>query len=160
MSKSRNRRCFAKLQQVFLLAASDARLHQARGRPGGDEFLMIRDMVAMRVRDKRKRLLLPRIEPQPVIRKFNAALVVDSDHGGVRYAVPSDRQPHALGSSFLFVVFVLLSFLSFLSLARDGCLVDGRDWMDLMDRMDLRRPRFFFRIRFSSFGFPATLRGT
>src|SRR5437764_10276800 len=55
-------------------------LHQTRGAFGKNDFLVRGNVIAMRVRDKSKRLRVPRIEPQIAGRQINAAVVAHFDH--------------------------------------------------------------------------------
>jgi hypothetical protein len=70
----------AEWQQMFDPGARHPRLHQSRGTLGQNYFFVRRDMIAMRVRNKREMLWLPRIEPQILRGKINSAVVAHLDH--------------------------------------------------------------------------------
>ena len=74
---------FAERQDVLVAFARQARLHQARGALGDDDFLVRRDVIAVRVRNEGEALRVPRIEPQILRGQINAALVTNIDHARI-----------------------------------------------------------------------------
>ena len=67
---------------MFVAFAGQARLHQASGPFRDDDFVVRRDMVAVRMGDKGERLRVPRIEPDIFVRQINSALVLHRNHSG------------------------------------------------------------------------------
>jgi hypothetical protein len=62
---------------MFDPATGQACGHEQRGGFGKDHFLMIPNVVAMGMRNKSRRLLVPRIEPKIQVRKENTSPEVD-----------------------------------------------------------------------------------
>lgn len=71
---------FVKRENMLDAATGQARLHEASGPLGHDNFIVGRDVVAVSVRNEGKTLWFRRIEPQILGRKINAALVANFDH--------------------------------------------------------------------------------
>jgi hypothetical protein len=65
---------------MLMPLARQTRLHEARGSFGHDDLVMRGDVIAVRVRDEGKAFRFPRIEPQVVLGKVNAARILDLDH--------------------------------------------------------------------------------
>ena len=57
-------------------------LHQPRATLGNNNLVMERDVIAVGVRNEGKRLRIPRIKPDVLVRQINPALVLDPDHRG------------------------------------------------------------------------------
>ena len=82
MSSPRTVVRLAESENVFVALARHSRLHQTRRSFRDDDLVVRRDVIAVRVRNKRKRLCVPRIEPQILLRQKNAALISNFDHAG------------------------------------------------------------------------------
>ena len=65
---------------MLISFARQTSLHQARSAFGNYDLVVCGDVIAMRVRDKRERLCIPRIEPEILFRQEKAALVTHIDH--------------------------------------------------------------------------------
>ena len=81
----------AECRDVLGAIAAEPLAHEARGRRSHQHFVMPRDVIAVRVRDECERLPAMRIEPQPVIRKVQSALVEDRDQAAHSRRFPRSR---------------------------------------------------------------------
>src|SRR5215469_4970286 len=75
-----NRSPFPKWQSMLDARARQANLHQARRAFGNDHLLVWRDVVAVRVGNKRQTFWVPWIQPEVLLRQINTALVANFNH--------------------------------------------------------------------------------
>ena len=75
-----HRSFFAKRQHVLGARAGQTRLHQTRRALGDDDFVVRRNVVAVRVRNESEMFRIPRVEPQVVRGQINAALITNFEH--------------------------------------------------------------------------------
>ena len=78
--KAANHRAFLKWDDVLVSLARKARLHQPRGAFRHNDFIVRRDMIGVGVRYEREGFLVPRIEPDVLIREINATFVMNRNH--------------------------------------------------------------------------------
>src|SRR5436190_107603 len=76
---------FPKWQNVLAARAWQPALHQPRGALGNNDFVVWRNVVAVRVRNESKPLCVPRIEPQLLARQIHSALKTNIDHKAETY---------------------------------------------------------------------------
>ena len=70
----------AKRQHVLCARAGQTRPHQARGAFRDNDFVVRRNVVAVRVRNESETLPVPGVEPQIVRGQINAPLITNFDH--------------------------------------------------------------------------------
>jgi hypothetical protein len=81
----------AKVEHMFEPLSREPCLHQARRASACDDLRVLRDMVAMRVRDKSEWFWIPRIKPEAVCGQLNAAMIMRGNHPKTRRFGRNDR---------------------------------------------------------------------
>ena len=70
-------------QKNFPAFPGQPRLHQTRRPFRNNNLAVRRDVIAMRVRNEREILGLPRVEPEILLRQEHAAFISDIDHAEI-----------------------------------------------------------------------------
>jgi hypothetical protein len=71
---------FAEGQNMLDARPWEPRLHEPRGALGDNDFVMRRDVIAVRVRNEGEALCVPRVEPQILVGQIETALIPNMDH--------------------------------------------------------------------------------
>lgn len=99
---------------MLIPLARQARLHQTRGSFRDNDFLVRRNVIAVRMRNEGERFRIPRIEPEIVLRQMNATMITHLNHLLIyaRNALPVALTPpeaaRLLGAMKFCLAFLLL----------------------------------------------------
>ena len=83
----------SKRQDILTPLSRHARLHQPGGSLRDNDFLVRGNVIAVGVRDEGKRLRIPGIEPDFILRQIDPSFVLDPNHGQKIIALTERREP-------------------------------------------------------------------